>query len=269
MFSVIIPVYNSSCTIQEVLDSVYSQTKRDLIEEVIVVNDGSTDNSVEIVEDYANSHKELNFIVINQTNKGVSGARNTGIKKAKAAWIALLDSDDCWIPEKLELQYDCICENKEILFLGASTDEITQSKIGFKKIDGLINANAKQICIRNFPQTSTVIFKRECINDVGLFDENMRYGEDINYYQKFLIHYDNYYYLPVKVVNYGINKRFHGDNGLSANFHQMHRARCKNTRELFEAHKITFLFYLSMQGLNQVKYMRRRLIRITNRLKIK
>ncbi len=264
MFSVIIPAYNSASTIVEVLDSVFNQTRFDLIDEIIVVNDGSSDDTSKIVEEYAETHKKIKIKLINQSNKGVSGARNTGIRVAKGKWIALLDSDDCWLPQKLELQYRCVCKYRKILFLGASTVDVF--KIGFVKVNSLINANAKQLCLKNFPLTSTVVFLKECINEIGLFDEKMRYGEDINFYQKFLIKYDNYYFLPIKLVEYGITKRFHGDNGLSANFKKMHLARCKNTKELYEAHKISFLFYIVMQMLNRIKYFRRRMLRLISKI---
>lgn len=267
MFSVIIPVYNSALTIVKVLDSVFNQTRLDLIDEIIIVNDGSTDESENIIKAYANNRLKPDIIIVNQSNKGVSAARNAGILHAKGEWIALLDSDDCWVPEKIERQYECLIKNKQILFLGGATEKVT--KIGLKKIDKLINGTAKQICIKNFPQTSTVVFCKECIKKIGLFDERMRYGEDINYYQKFLIELDNYYYLPIKLVEFGISKQFYGDNGLSSNFYSMHLARCKNTKELYLANKIKLMFYIFMQALNWVKLCRRYLIRAIDRMRIR
>lgn len=265
MFSVIIPAYNCSSTIRDVLDSVITQTRADLVEEIIIVNDGSTDDTLNIVELYSKQHSDWDIRIIDQKNKGVSAARNIGIKKAKGTWIALLDSDDCWVSDKIEKQYKCICNNIDILFLGGATT--TSHRIGWKKIDKLINASAKLLCIQSFPQTSTVVFKKKCIKDVGLFNEKMSYAEDINFFQRFLICYDNYYYLPEKLVEYGISKRFHGEKGLSSNFRKMHYARCRNTKILYKRKKIGLFFYLNVQVLNQIKYLRRLIIRNIDILK--
>ena len=92
-FSIIIPVYNVEKYLKKCLDSVFNQTYKDY--EVIVVNDGTKDNSMDIVKDY-------DVKVINQKNQGLSAARNAGVKKATGEYLIFLDSDDYWEKDLLK-----------------------------------------------------------------------------------------------------------------------------------------------------------------------
>ncbi|MEH7440146.1 glycosyltransferase family A protein, partial [Neobacillus drentensis] len=94
MISVVIPMYNSKDTIERALDSIKNQTAFHEIGEIIVVNDGSKDNSLEIVKRYSESNKSMQIKIIDKENGGVSTARNAGLKMAQGEYIALLDSDD-------------------------------------------------------------------------------------------------------------------------------------------------------------------------------
>lgn len=95
--SIIVPVYNVEQYIRKTLDSIFSQNTDDDYFEVIIVNDGSSDNSMKVVCEFVERHK--NIVVINQTNKGLSSARNVGIKAAKGDYVWFVDSDD-WIENK-------------------------------------------------------------------------------------------------------------------------------------------------------------------------
>ena len=95
MISVVIPAYNAESTIVDCINSVLRQTRVDLVDEILVVDDGSLDNTVKYIRDEIDS----NIVrIISKENGGVSTARNAGIKNAKGKWIALLDSDDVWKP---------------------------------------------------------------------------------------------------------------------------------------------------------------------------
>ena len=102
MFSIVIPLYNKENLIEYSIRSILSQTFQDF--EIIVVNDGSTDNSVSIAESVMDSR----IRIINQTNAGVSAARNRGIKEARYNLIAFMDADDEWKPDYLDTQYRLI-----------------------------------------------------------------------------------------------------------------------------------------------------------------
>lgn len=111
--SVIIPMYNASDTIVKVLDSVKNQSFN-CDYEVFVVNDGSTDDSKSIVEKYILNNRSFNVNLINQSNGGVSKARNTGLRYSNGDFIAFLDSDDEWYQDKIEKQIDLFNKKPEI-----------------------------------------------------------------------------------------------------------------------------------------------------------
>ena len=108
LISVIVPVYNVEKYIRACLESVLQQTFD--IFEVICVDDGSTDRSVDIINEFTDSR----IRVISQKNRGLAGARNTGIRFSKAPFVALLDSDDLWHPEKLQQHFKHLCDNPQL-----------------------------------------------------------------------------------------------------------------------------------------------------------
>src|SRR6201987_3145378 len=104
LVSVIIPAFDAAANIRQTLNAVLAQTYQDI--EVIVVDDGSSDATGAIVEEYV--ARDTRFHLIRQCNAGVGAARNTAIRKARGKYIAPLDADDFWSPEKLEKQVDCM-----------------------------------------------------------------------------------------------------------------------------------------------------------------
>lgn len=108
--SVIVPSYNVASTVVRCLDSVYAQTYEDL--EVVVVNDGSTDNTLQVLRDYRRAHMAL--VLIDQHNQGLSAARNTGLDAATGEYIYFLDSDDYLGPEEIELLVDAMDEGMDM-----------------------------------------------------------------------------------------------------------------------------------------------------------
>lgn len=268
--SVIVPVYNSEKTILKVLESIYEQTARECIVEIIIINDGSTDASEDIIKRFAMSHPSLNILYIKQDNKGVSSARNQGILKATGDLIALLDSDDLWLPNKIERQLQVFNDNPEIVFLGTGHyigSELREVPliIRGKEIKGLYKANLHDIYWKHFPATPSVVFRRKAVNKLGLFDENQKYGEDINYFQKFCIHF-NYFYLAEPLLHIAFNKSYFGSEGLSSNFKGMHKGDLKNLRELKDEGHLTFIEYFFYRIFFQLKYWRRIIIRRINRI---
>lgn len=180
-FSVIIPMYNSENTITKTLDSVKEQTAYDRILEIIVVNDGSTDNSLNIVKEYILYNDDLPIILIDKLNGGVSSARNAGMRISRGEWIALLDSDDEWLSNKIEIQLKTIEKNPDIDFLGGNSNGLSL-RIIFKKIDNLYKASVKDLCLKSFPVTPAAVFRRRIIDEIGYFDEEQKYAEDGNYF---------------------------------------------------------------------------------------
>jgi len=260
--SVVIPMYNSEDTIVSTLNSIKNQTAFDQILEVIVVNDGSTDNSLDLVNQYIKANKKMPIIIVDKPNGGVSSARNTGMKAAAGEWIALLDSDDNWLSEKIEIQMKTIQEHPEIDFLGGDIDD-KGLMILWKRIEGLYKANVKDICLKMFPQTSVAIFKRSIFEKIGGYDENQSYAEDGNYFLKICSHFE-YYHLPVQMVYYGGGKPGFGFSGLSANLKKMYEGNIKNIKELKRDSIISSRFYIFLRVFYWLKYIRRILITKTN-----
>ena len=257
-FSVIIPLYNAETTIMKTLDSVKHQTYFKYIQEIIIVNDGSTDGSMAVVERYKQYNTEMPLVVINKENGGVSSARNVGLNIAKGSWIALLDSDDCWFTDKLEIQVELIVENSEIDFLGGDINPFGLNILG-KKIRTLYKANIHDLCLKVFPQTSTAVFRRSICEEIGGYDESQNHGEDVNYFMKICNAY-NYYHMPRQMVSYGSNKRGFGVSGLSANLKKMHEGSIKNIKELQKKGIIGFDFYMVLRLFYFCKYIRRQII---------
>lgn len=113
LFSIIIPVYNAANTLAQTLQSVIDQSYTNY--EVCLVNDGSTDDSAAIIEEYLANHH--NFSVINQKNRGLGQARNCAAIAAKGEWLVFLDADDYWAPHKLQLLANAIALNPQFAFI--------------------------------------------------------------------------------------------------------------------------------------------------------
>jgi glycosyltransferase involved in cell wall biosynthesis len=248
MISVIIPMYNSEDTINPCIESVLKQTYKGKVE-VIVVNDGSIDNSKTILEKIIkNNNSDIDIQLINKTNGGVSSARNTGLRIAKGDFIALLDSDDEWYPTKLEKQLDLFSNNdSDIDFLTClRNNEVINFPYKFK--NNLAKVTLKKLLIKVIGQTSTAVFKRKILTDVGFFDENQRYSEDANYWMRVSINH-NMYILNENLVTTGGGKANFGESGLSSNLVAMEMGARKNIKDMYsvkQINKLEFCLYYSL-----------------------
>lgn len=192
--SVIIPVYNVEKYIGECLDSVENQTKKDGVE-IICVNDGSKDKSPEILKKHAKKNKRIK--IINQKNKGVSAARNTGMKAAKGKYIMFVDSDDLLIPHAVEKAYQtaekydvdvvrfsnkCFRDGRKIDLNSFTYDE-SKVRVVQRKPNESPFKMLKTIMIWN------KIYKREFLEKNNLtFKEGLTYAEDLVFNQISLPH---------------------------------------------------------------------------------
>lgn len=256
--TVIIPAYNSERTIIRALESVRNQTESKHILEILVINDGSTDSTEQLVNEYNNKHPECQIRLITKENGGVSKARNTGLKEAKGNWIALLDSDDEWYSEKLHKQFEIIKSHPEVDFLGANHLDHDIKILG-RRIDQLYKPSVKELCIKMFPQTSTTIFRKKIFDEIGGYDENRQYCEDGQFFFRICERY-NYYYMPEQLITFDSGRRGFGVSGLSANLKGMQDGQRKNNRELFDRKAITFPFYVFISAFSELKYIRRIII---------
>ncbi|MGL6099159.1 MAG: glycosyltransferase family 2 protein [Fusobacteriaceae bacterium] len=254
--SVVIPMYNSKDTIERALNSVVNQTYNGNME-IIVINDGSKDNSLEIVENYKNKliKSNIEFKIIDKKNGGVSTARNAGLKIASGKYIALLDSDDEWLKNKLKIQIEQLNENIEIDFLGCERNQ-EKTKIFFKELKGLNKVKLNDLLIKMFPQTSTAIFKKEILKEVGYYDENQKYAEDGNFWLRICAKKTFYMYSETLVIT-GDGKPNFGHSGLSANLTEMEKGCQKNLKEMYELKNINIFYYYFYKIFYCLKYLRR------------
>jgi glycosyltransferase involved in cell wall biosynthesis len=255
--SVVIPMYNSEDTIKRALLSVINQTYHDYLE-IIVVNDGSKDNSVKIVEDFIIENPDADIRLINQENGGVSKARNVGMRNAKGNFIALLDSDDEWVLDKIKCQMEVLKSMPSIDFLGCSRNNEELQILG-RKITSLHKANIKELLIKMYPQTSTAIFKTDVYKKIGGYDEKMTHGEDGEFWIRICAN-SNFYYMPDSLVKTGDGKPSFGHSGLSANLKAMQKGNEIIINKALKQGLISYGFYTLLLLFYKVKYYRRILI---------
>ena len=252
-------MFNSEKTISLALDSILQQTYKGTIE-VLIVNDGSTDKSASIVKHYTSKEysKNITIRLINKKNGGVSSARNQGIIEAKGEWIALLDSDDVWLPQKLEKQMDEIKNNSDIVFLGASRNNEVYPFFGKSKLR-VYSLTAKQVLFKWWPSTPTVIFKKEITNKVGLYNEALKGAEDGEFWMRILTEY-KLYVLNESLVLTGHGKRSFGESGLSAEISVMHSGEKKILSIAYKNKQINRFEHIFFYCWFSLKYLRRKIM---------
>tara|TARA_B100000953_G_scaffold229743_1_gene191212 strand:- start:381 stop:1367 length:987 start_codon:yes stop_codon:yes gene_type:complete len=185
--SVVMPVYNVEAYIEEAVRSVFDQSFEDF--ELIIVDDGGTDNSIPIARTFADPR----IRIVSQPNRGLAGARNTGIGEAQAPYIALLDSDDRWHRDKLLLHYIHLQANPKVGVSYSGSRLIDEHgeimKVAMRP--KLTHVDAADILCRNpVGNGSAPVFRREALDRAAFrhpeepdrmcwFDEDFRQSEDI------------------------------------------------------------------------------------------
>lgn len=183
LVSVVIPAFNAAWCVCRAIESVVTQNYRPL--EVIVIDDGSTDETPRLLDDYGN---EI-IRVIHQSNRGLSGARNTGIQDARGEYVAFLDADDWWLPGKLDAQVELMRNHQEIGFCSVAT----RVEDGKGNLVNLWNCPEWQ---NSFLQTlfyqpaavagsgSGVMVRKTLLERTSLFDEELKSLEDIDMWMR-------------------------------------------------------------------------------------
>lgn len=250
--SVIIPVYNAEKTIVSTLESVRNQTwKGDF--EIIIINDGSTDNSRKLIENYIAERTEMNILLLNQENKGVSAARNSGMKNATADFIALLDSDDEWLPAKTEIQLNYFETQPEIDFL-ASARNNQKLLFPYNSKENPVEVKFWKLLIRNEITVPSVIFKRKILDNTGFFQEGQNHAEDVDFYLR-ISKNNKMYILKESLVIAGGGKRSFGFSGLSADLKKMAEGYQHNFSRLHKSGRINFFELIGLRLFYHLKYL--------------
>ena len=241
--SVVIPTLNRINTLQRALDSVINQTYKPA--EIIVVDNGSSDGTLEFLRE-----QYPKITILTENKIGVSSARNKGIKKSINQWIALLDSDDAWHPRKLEIQtsmldsalkeYNLI-HTDEVWF--RNNKHINQMK-KHKKQGGYIFERCLSLCCIS---PSSVLFKKNILDKVGLFDESLPVCEDYDMWLKICSSEEVLFAQDKLTYKYGGHK-----DQLSKSYWGMDRFRIKSIENIIKNFDLTY---------NQKKQAKKELIK--------
>lgn len=250
--SVIIPCYRCSKTIERAIESVYKQTIRP--EEVILIDDYSNDNTLQLLKDLGDKYP-TNWIKIIEIpeNLGAASARNLGWEVATQDYIAFLDSDDSWHPEKISIQYEFMRNNPNIS-LSSHNFKILRSN---DKIQDFVTSpfyiiTKMELLFSNKFSTPTVMLKT-ALNE--RFSEGQRFSED--------------YYLWLSLIFSGrecakssseltyLYKDSYGASGLSSNMYEMQKGEISNYKKLYLKGNINILIFLSVFVYSSLKYIRR------------
>jgi glycosyltransferase involved in cell wall biosynthesis len=200
MVSVVIPAYNAAAFIRRTIDSVLSQTYTDF--ELIVVDDGSTDDTGQVVQSYGPKVR-----YIRQANAGDGPARNAGIAAAQGRWIAFLDHDDEWLSNKLKAQMNLLDRNPDLRWCGTNyllscqnlrrpagnPEELAKRLAGHEFFDNFFTAVGREGCAL---VTTTMVVHRDVFEQVGVFDSCWALCADFDMWWRITYRYPRIGYLP-------------------------------------------------------------------------
>lgn len=254
MISIIIPVYNAENTIVNALNSIKAQTVGLQVFEVIIINDGSTDLSKEIIGNFIRENPEMEIRFLEHENGGVSRARNAGLKVAAGKYIAFLDADDEWLPLKTERQLAYL-ENPDFAvdFLATRRNH-NRILLPYRVKNHLAEITFGKLLLRNEAQPSTVLFKKKILYNTGYFNDDQRYAEDLNYWMKVSRH-NKMYILDESLLIAGGGKRTFGVSGLSADLRLMEKGFQRNIKEMYALKHISSKQYFLLKFFYKAKYL--------------
>ena len=252
--SVVIPLYNSQDYILNCLKSVSAQDYKNF--EVIIVDDGSTDCSVDIVKEFIKNHPEVPIQLIRQQNSGPSKARNVGILEAHGELIAFIDSDDEWRCNKLSSIVP-IFENQDIALV-ASLYSIGDKEV-FRNLDGSIELiSLNKLLIKNYFVTSGTVCRAKVLR-LFRFNESQKYSEDYRLWLEISSHSYECVLIHSSLTRMNA-KPIYGSRGLSSKLYEMEKGELTNFLYLFKINKISIFQFSKAVFFSVVKYC----IRIIN-----
>jgi glycosyltransferase involved in cell wall biosynthesis len=200
LVSVVIATFNMGQYLPKAVDSILQQTWKNL--EVIVVDDGSTDNTPDVMQNYSNDSR-VNYI--RNQNQGQPKAKNCGIKNTKGDFIAFCDADDFWEQKKLEIQMP-LFSNPEVGVVYSEVSFIDENNVPFSKSQHEVRHSGKitdQMLIENFVPFGTSVIRRKCIEQNGIFDEEFRMGIDWDLWLRYSLDWE-FVYAPEKTYVYRV-----------------------------------------------------------------
>jgi glycosyltransferase involved in cell wall biosynthesis len=255
------PAYNAENTLSDSIQSVIDQSYPNW--ELIIVNDGSTDNSLLIINNYQRIDSRIKAINL-QTNNGLSNARNIGLLEAKGEFITFLDSDDLWYKNKLKFQHDFHLLNPNCQISHTNFNLIIENKIRprrFRFFSELgYNYSGKlypQLLYKNVIGVLTVCIKKQILDDVGLFDTNLWTFEDQDLWLR-VSSVTEFGYINKALASYRIN-----NNGITSKVGKYKLAykefikkhwKCAEKNQLLDETFSVYNMYFGTQYYNSKKY---------------
>lgn len=204
LVSIVIPSWNTASYVREAVDSALAQTHENC--EIIVVDDGSTDDTKAVLEPYS-ARKQITYIY--QTNKGLSAARNTGIKASQGEFIALLDSDDIFLPEKIAEQVAYLSEHPScdvsycnLYHFWDGEEKLLRLNYEYYSGDDVL----PHLLHMNFIAPLSVVLKRSVIERFGMFDENLKRSEDLEFWLRLAHGGARFEFLPKRLAKLRMRK---------------------------------------------------------------
>jgi glycosyltransferase involved in cell wall biosynthesis len=254
VISVIMPAYNASRFIRQALDSILRQTYQDF--EVIVVDDGSIDDTLHILQDYA--RRDPRFTVIQNDHGGACKARNTAIAIARHPWIASLDADDVALPNRFERQLAAASQQPEVVVWGSYMQQINVDD----KVIGLIRQGPNSVAEFNaidrsqrtlYVNNSSSMFRRDLAQQLGGFDERLKAGQDTELWDRMAQHG------PIVILPEALGQyRIHGTSITAKRFTEQYKVHSfLRARNLAQKHGQTLTLEQYMATYDDVPPMRR------------
>lgn len=262
MVSVIIPYYNNFNTLKRALDSVCAQSYQDF--EIILINDGSLDQSQQVVEEYIKKHPDFQFRHFIQNNNGPSAARNNGIQNAEGKYIAFLDADDTWEPKKLEIQIGYMEDNRDVAITGTNCYIVKDKKQKkYSNISGSIEVGFYRLLFKSFYLTPTVVVRSEVFfQDDFWFKVGKDQGEDLLLFIQIIRKYrGGLLFTPLA----NIYKFEYGEYGLSGDLKKLLIHELDNMKILYlenqhNQKKISFSLFIMLNIYTYLKHIKRVLL---------
>ena len=246
--SVVIPCYNSQDTILLCLQSVFEQTAPPA--EIICVDDCSNDSTRQILEELQKSHPNLQCQFF-KNNQGPAKARNAAWELSSQPYIAFLDSDDVWHPEKLEIQYQDMITNPNITL---SAHNCIWKKEGWDSVEPEArNLSLNRLLVSNCFKTPSVMLKKEFVND--RFPEDMMLAEDYLLWLTIMLKGGKARFLEAPLAK--LLKAPYGEGGLSQDLPAMDKALTEMFKRLNNQKLISLPLYVLMRVYSKLKHYRR------------
>ncbi|MHC4160347.1 MAG: glycosyltransferase family 2 protein, partial [Planctomycetota bacterium] len=237
MISVVIPAFNAGQFIRRTVDSILAQTYSDY--EIIVVDDGSTDNTADVVRSYG---PKVRYIY--QQNAGDGPARNTGITAAEGDWIAFLDHDDEWLPKKLQLQMEALNSHADVRWCGTNRYQSDgRRRVAAGDAEAIKKALGENYYFENYFRavvkglcpviTSTMLVHREVFETVGLFDSCWPRAADLDIWWRIAYRFPKIGYRPQPLVVVHL-----GEEVAASTAYRLASKRGEEARKLISRHLV-------------------------------